>query len=129
MKNSLEAVLSLLLTLTTSHSAQAQIYKCTFQTGEVAETQFPCEPAMVEKFGKLLLESYPEVREINTSPDYIMGLYIFAMAGCTDPFAKMMPEEIGLGGEPFFPRKMLAAMVRAGRAVMCPAAAAGLSSP
>ena len=119
-------MLTLLLALTASHSAQAQTYKCTFQTGEVAATQFPCEPPMVEKFGKLLLESYPAVREINTSPDYIMGLYMFAMEGCTAHFAKMTPEEIGLGGEPFFPREMLAAMVRAGRTVMCPAAEPGL---
>lgn len=121
MNHSLGILLTLLLTLAASHSAQAQTYKCTFQTGEVAQTQFPCEPAMVEKFGELLIEAYPEVREINTSPDYIMGLYMFAMAGCTVPFAKMTPEEIGLSGEPFFPREMLAAMVKSARAVICPA--------
>ncbi|MEO6280307.1 hypothetical protein [Roseateles sp.] len=118
----LDLLLGLLLTLAAASGAQAQPYQCTFQTGEVTATEFPCEPAMVEKFAKLLIDSYPEVRKINTSPDYLMGLYVFAMAGCTGHFAKMTPEEIGVGGEPFFPREMLAAMIRSGRAVMCPAA-------
>ena len=75
---------------------------------------------MVKRFEKRLLETYPEVRQINTSPDYIMGLYTFARAGCKGQFANMTPEEIGINGEPFFPKEMLAAMIRAGREVMCP---------
>ena len=44
----------------------------------------------------------------------------FAMSSCTRQFAKMTPEEIGVNREPFFPREMLAAMVRVGREVICP---------
>ena len=77
---------------------------------------------MVERFRKRLIEIYPEVRQINTSSDYIMSLYTFAMTSCTGHFTKMTPEEIGKNGEPFFPREMLAAMVTAGREVMCPGA-------
>jgi hypothetical protein len=113
-------VLVFLVVLSVSHSAGAEPHKCTFQTGDIVETRFPCEPAMVERFGKRLLEIYPEVRQINTSPDYIMSLYTFAMAGCTGQFATMTPEEIGENGEPFFPREMLAAMIKAGREVICP---------
>ena len=116
MKHALFFVLILAL----SHSAKAEPHQCTFETGAVVETEFPCEPARVERFGKRLIEIYPEVREINTSPDYIMGLYTFAMTSCTAQFAKMTPEEIGMNGEPFFPREMLAAMVKAGREVICP---------
>jgi hypothetical protein len=75
---------------------------------------------MLERFTKRLLELYPQVREINTSPDYIMSLYVFAMSSCTGHFASMTPQEIGVNGEPFFPKEMLAAMVTAGREVMCP---------
>lgn len=75
---------------------------------------------MVERFGLRLMEIYPEVRRINTSHDYIMGLYIFAMGACTVHFAKMSPEEIGQSGEPFFPRAMGAAIAQAGREVICP---------
>ena len=113
-------ILFLLVAFGISLSAKAAPHQCTFQTGVVVETQFPCEPAMVKKFEKRLLETYPEVRQINTSPDYIMGLYTFAMAGCKGQFASMTPEEIGINGEPFFPKEMLAAMIRAGREVMCP---------
>ena len=109
-----------LLTLAISHNADAKPNKCTFETGDVVETQFACEPVMVQRFGKRLLEIYPEVRQINTSPDYIMGLYIFAMTGCTGQFAKMTPEEIGKHGEPFFPKEMLTAMIKAGREIFCP---------
>jgi hypothetical protein len=116
MKYALLFVLSLMV----SHRARAEPYQCTFQTGKVVEARFPCDPVMVERFGKRLFEIYPEVRKINTSPDYIMSLYTFAMASCTGHFAKMTPEEIGVNGEPFFPREMLAAMVKAGREIMCP---------
>lgn len=75
---------------------------------------------MVERFGKRLIEIYPEVQKINTSPDYMMSLYSFSMTGCTGHFATMTPEEIGANGEPFFPKEMLAAMVKAGREVICP---------
>ena len=112
--------LFLVLTLAFASSVRAEPYRCTFATGDVAETRFPCEPAMVDRFGKRLLELYPEVRQINTSADYIMGLYIYAMSSCTGHFAEMTPEEIGENGEPFFPREMLAAMIKAGREVICP---------
>ena len=111
-----------ILTLAFSLGAEAQPYQCTFQSGAVVETQFPCDPARVESFGKRLFEIYPEVQQIDTSPDYIRGLYTFAMTSCTGHFAKMTPQEIGVNGEPFFPRDMLAAMVTAGREVMCPGA-------
>lgn len=109
-----------MLALAVSGNAAAVTYSCTFQTGAVVQTQFPCEPAMVDRFGKRLVEIYPKVEQINTSPDYLMGLYTFAMTSCTGQFARMTPEEIGVNGEPFFPRDMLAAMVRAGREVICP---------
>ena len=113
-------VLSILLTLWVCASAQAAPYTCTFQTGEVVDAQFPCDAARVARFEKRFIALYPEVLEINSSPDYLMGLYVFAMSSCTGHFAAMTPEAIGEGGEPFFPRKMLTAMVRAGREVMCP---------
>jgi hypothetical protein len=116
----MKRTLLLALTLALSHSAGAEPYKCIFQTGAVVETQFPCEPAMVEQFGKRLIETYPEVQQINTSPDYIMSLYTFSMAGCTGQFAQMTPEAIGENGEPFFPKEMLAAMIRVGREIICP---------
>jgi hypothetical protein len=81
----------------------------------------------VEKFARRLVEPYPEIREIDTSPDCIAGLYTFAMAGCSGQFATMAPEEIGESGEPFFPREVLAAMIRAGRGAICPSA--GLAAP
>ncbi len=98
MKHLLPLVLALAVPLSTA----AEPHKCTFQNGAVVETQFPCEPAMVEKFGKRLLEIYPEVRQINTSPDYIMGLYTFAMGACTVKFAKMTPEESERAANPSF---------------------------
>jgi hypothetical protein len=113
-------LLTLALTLAMSHTVQAQPYQCTFQSGAVAQTRFPCEPAMVEKFGKRLLQLYPEVEKINTSPDYIMNLYTFAMTSCTGQFATMTPDEIGKNSEPFFPKEMMAAMVKAGREILCP---------
>ena len=113
-------VLFLVLTLAVTSSVRAEPYQCVFQTGAIAETRFPCEPEMVDKFGTRLLELYPEVQQINTSADYIMGLYVYAMAGCSGHFAKMTPEEIGENGEPFFPKEMLAAMIKAGREVICP---------
>lgn len=116
----MKLLLVFLLTLVLSGTVAAAPYQCTYQSGDVAQTQFPCEPAMVERFGKRLVELYPQVRQINTSPDYIMGLYSFAMAGCTGHFATMTPQEIGKNGEPFFPADMLAAMITAGREVMCP---------
>lgn len=116
----MKPALLVLLTLAISHNAHAEPHKCTFKTGDVVEARFPCEPVMVEKFGKRLLEIYPELRQINTGPDYIMGLYVFAMTGCTGQFAKMTPEEIGRNGEPFFPKEMLAAMIKVGREVICP---------
>lgn len=100
--------------------AQGAPYTCTFESGRVVEAALPCEPAMVRRFSKRLIELYPEVREINTSPDYLMGLYGFAMPSCTGHFASMTPQAIGEGSEPFFPAKMMAAMVQAGREVMCP---------
>lgn len=112
--------LFLVLMLTLVNNVMAEPYQCTFQSGAVAETRFPCEPGMVDRFGERLMAIYPEVRQIDTSPDYIMGLYTYAMAGCTGHFAKMTPEEIGENGEPFFPREMLAAMIKAGREVICP---------
>ena len=112
--------LFLVLMLTFVNSVGAEPYQCVFETGAVTETRLPCEPAMVDRFGRRLLELYPGVRQINTSPDYIMGLYIYAMASCSGHFATMTPEEIGENGEPFFPREMLAAMVKAGREVICP---------
>ena len=112
--------LFLVLMLTFVNSVGAEPYQCVFETGAVTETRLPCEPAMVDRFGTRLLELYPEVQQINTSADYIMGLYVYAMAGCTGHFAAMTPEEIGENGEPFFPRKMLAAMIKAGREVICP---------
>ena len=111
--------LVLLLMLTLVNSVGAEPYQCVFETGAVTETRLPCEPAMVDRFGTRLLELYPGVRQINTSPDYIIGLYIYAMASCSGHFATMTPEEIGENGEPFFPRKMLAAMIIAGREVIC----------
>lgn len=116
----MQYVFVLALALAVAHGAGAAPHQCTFPNGDVVETQYSCEPAMVARFEKRLLEFYPEVRKINTSPDYILGLYTFAMAGCRGQFATMTPEEIGVNGEPFFPRAMLAAMVRAGREVMCP---------
>lgn len=110
----------LLLALAAGSGAQAGPYQCTFQTGAVVETAFPCTTAMVERFGERLTTLYPEIRQINTSPDYIMGLYTFAMTSCTGHFTTMTPEEIGKGGEPFFPADMLSAMVTAGREVICP---------
>jgi hypothetical protein len=103
-----------------SHGAAAAAFQCTFESGNVVETRYACEPAMVDRFGKRLLELYPPVLQINTSPDYIMGLYTFAMAGCSGHFATMTPQQIGEGGEPFFPRDMLAAMITAAREVICP---------
>jgi hypothetical protein len=113
-------LLLLVYTLAIPLSAAAEPHKCTFQNGAVVETQFPCEPSTVDKFTKRLLEIYPEVRQINTSPDYIMGLYTFAMGACTRQFASMTPEEIGESGEPFFPKEMGAAIAKAGREVICP---------
>jgi hypothetical protein len=118
MKTVLFAALALLF----AQGAQAEAYQCKFQSGAVVEARFPCEPAMLERFTKRLLELHPQVREINTSPDYIMNLYIFAMTSCTGQFARMTPEEIGVNSEPFFPKEMMAAMVKAGREVMCPQA-------
>jgi len=114
--------LFLILLLTISQNTLAGQHQCTFQTGDVVETQFPCEPAMVKRFEKRLIELYPDVQQINTSSDYMMGLYTFAMSSCTGQFASMTPEEIGANGEPFFPKDMLAAMVTAGREEMCPGA-------
>lgn len=99
--------LFVVLSLTVVNDARAESYQCTFQTGAVAETRFPCTPEMVDRFGKRLVAICPEVRQIDTSPDYIMGLYTYAMAGCSGHFAKMTPEEIGESGEPFFPTEML----------------------
>ena len=110
----------ILLALWICTSVHAAPYTCTFQTGEVVETQFPCDAARVARFEKRLIWLYPGVQQINNSPDYLMGLYVYAMSSCSGHFAVMTPESIGEGGEPFFPRKMLAAMVRAGREVMCP---------
>lgn len=112
--------LFLVLMLTLVNSVRAEPYQCVFQTGAVTETRFPCEPAMVDRFGTRLLELYPEVQQINTSADYIMGLYVYAMAACSGHFAEMTPEEIGENGEPFFPKEMLAAMIKVGREVICP---------
>ncbi len=94
---------------------------CVYETGAVVDVQFPCDAARVARFSKRLMALYPGVRDINTSPDYIMGLYGFAMAGCTGHFAQMTPEDIGVNGEPFFPKEMLAAMITVGREVNCPA--------
>ncbi len=116
----MKTVLFIALALAFAQGAQAESYQCKLQSGDVVAAQFPCEPAMLERFTKSLLALYPQVREINTSPDYIMNLYIFSMTSCTGHFAKMTPEEIGVNGEPFFPKEMLAAMVKAGREVMCP---------
>jgi hypothetical protein len=104
---------------------EATSYPCTFDSGAVVKTPYPCDPAMVAAFNRRLLELYPAVARINTDPDYMLGLYSFAMAGCRGQFATMTPEEIGLGGEPFFPKEMLAAMIRAGREVMCPEPVSG----
>ena len=112
------ALLWMLLAI--SPNTWAGPYQCTFQTGEIVETRFPCEPSMVARFTKRLIDLYPDVQQINTSPDYMMGLYTFAMSSCTGQFASMTPEEIGANGEPFFPKDMLAAMVTAGREEMCP---------
>ncbi len=109
-----------MLAFALSHGAAAAAFQCTFESGNVVETRYACEPAMVDRFGKRLLELYPPVLQINTSPDYIMGLYTFAMAGCSGHFATMTPQQIGEGGEPFFPRDMLAAMITAAREVICP---------
>lgn len=76
---------------------------------------------MVEKFGNRLIEIYPEVRQVNTSPDYIMSLYTFAIVACCARFTTMTPEEIEESGEPFFPREMFAAMVKVVRQVICTA--------
>jgi hypothetical protein len=116
----MKKALSIFLILWVCASAQAAQHLCTFQTGEIVEVQFPCDAARVARFEKRLIALYPEVLEINSSHDYLMGLYIFAMSSCTGHFADMSPEAIGDSGEPFFPRKMMAAMVRAGREVMCP---------
>lgn len=117
MKNAL----LLALTLAACGSTAAGAYQCNFQSGEVVQTQLPCEPAMVERFGNRVKELYPEVQQINTSPDYMMGLYTFAMNSCLEHFAMMTPAGIGANGEPFFPKKMRAAMVTAGREIICPA--------
>ena len=108
------------LTLLFSFGAGAEPYQCPLESSAAVETQFPCTPAKVARFGKRLIELYPEVQQISTSPDYISGLYAFAVTSCTGHFASMTPQEIGVNGEPFFPRDMLAAMVTAGREVMCP---------
>lgn len=105
---------------------EATSYPCTFDSGAVVKTPYPCDPAMVATFTSRLLELYPAVARINTDPDYMLGLYNFAMEGCRGQFATMTPEEIGLGGEPFFPKEMLAAMIRAGREVMCPDPVTGI---
>ncbi|MBY0439107.1 MAG: hypothetical protein K2W80_13030 [Burkholderiales bacterium] len=109
-------------------SPESVSYPCTFGSGAVVKTPYPCEPAMVAAFTSRLLELYPAVARINTDPDYMLGLYSFAMAGCRGQFATMTPEAIGLGGEPFFPKEMLAAMIRAGREVMCPEPVAGIKT-
>ena len=116
----MKKALSIFLVLWVCASAQASPYLCTFQTGEVVVVQFPCDAARVARFEKRLIALYPEVSEINSTHDYLMGLYLFSMSSCTGHFADMSPESIGESGEPFFPRKMMAAMVRAGREVMCP---------
>jgi len=113
-------ILPLVLALAIPFKLAAAEHQCRFQSGDVVETRFPCEPAMVEVFGKRLLELYPEIRQINTSPDYIMGLYTFAMGSCVGQFAEMTADEIGAGGEPFFPKEMGAAIATAGREVICP---------
>lgn len=107
------------LTATSAYAAEAS-HQCTFLTGAVVTTRFPCEQAMVNRFGDRLLELYPAVRQIDTSPDYIMGLYTFAMGSCSRRFAEMTPEQIGEGGAPFFPKEMGAAIATAGREVICP---------
>jgi hypothetical protein len=44
-------------------------YPCTFASGAVVKTPYPCEPAMVAAFNSRLLELYPAVARINTDPD------------------------------------------------------------
>ncbi|OYU46710.1 MAG: hypothetical protein CFE44_00710 [Burkholderiales bacterium PBB4] len=100
---------------------------CKYENGDTVEVQFPCDAVRVAGFRKRLLELYPEVADISTSPDYITGLFVFSMASCTGHFADMSPQAIGEGGEPFFPSKMLEAMVRAGREQLCPVGSGVLS--
>ena len=113
---------ALLLISALSQGALADPYRCVFTDGTAVETAFPCEQAMVDRFGRRVIELYPDLRQINTSPDYIKNLYVFAMAGCQGHFAQMTPEEIGRSGEPFFPWEMGAAMAQAAREVICPKA-------
>jgi hypothetical protein len=100
--------------------AAVETYRCAFESGAVVETAYPCTPVLVEKFSKRFIALYPEVTTINTSPDYLMGLYTFAITACTPKFAGMSPEQLGVGSEPFFPKAMTVAMVRAAREVVCP---------
>ena len=103
-------------------SGAVSAHECVFNSGLVYETEYPCTPALVERFSQRLLALYPEIRTINTSPDYLMGLYTFAMTACNPKFAAVTPEQIGEGSEPFFPRAMAAAMAKAAREVICPVA-------
>jgi hypothetical protein len=102
------------------HYASAQPYKCMFANGSVVETKFPCDPVMIEKFGNRLTQLYPDVRQMNLSPEYTKNLYVMAMADCDEPFIRMTPEQIGKNGEPFFPWQMGAAMAQAAREIICP---------
>lgn len=104
-----------------SASAFAPDHRCVFESGTSVETEFPCTPAMVEQFSKRVIDLYPGLHQINTSPDYLMNLYVFAMAGCIGRFASLSPEQIGEASEPFFPKEMAAAMARVAREVICPA--------
>jgi hypothetical protein len=79
---------------------------CVLDSGESFATPFPCKQEMVDRFARRVIEIYPEVKQINTSADYMKGLYVFAMGGCTGHFRKMTPEEIGKSGEPFFPSEI-----------------------
>ena len=109
------------LGMTFSNYAFAQANACVFDNGKSFETRFPCKQETVDRFAQRVIEIYPDVKQINTSADYMMkGLYVFAMGGCSGHFRQMTPEEIGKNGEPFFPWEMGAAMATAAREVICP---------
>ena len=101
------------------HYAVAQPYKCIFANGSAVETKFPCDPAMIEKFGNRFTELYPDARQMNPSHELMKNLYVMAMAGCDEDSRNMTSEEIGKNSEPFFPWKLTAAMVQAAREIIC----------